>query len=56
MPCSIGRRCRVYHVLSGSVLAVWRLVEKVLSVGTSSLYKMQIVRLKTKDGGKLVGK
>uniref|UniRef100_H2YSL0 Protein strawberry notch homolog 1 n=1 Tax=Ciona savignyi TaxID=51511 RepID=H2YSL0_CIOSA len=29
--CHIGRRRRMYHVLAGSVLAVWRTVEEVLS-------------------------
>nr|XP_039270739.1 protein strawberry notch homolog 1-like isoform X3 [Styela clava] len=54
VPCGIGKRRRTYHVLSGSVLAIWRLIEKVLSSGMTTLYKMQIVRLKTEDG-KLVG-
>uniref|UniRef100_H2YSL4 Strawberry notch helicase C domain-containing protein n=1 Tax=Ciona savignyi TaxID=51511 RepID=H2YSL4_CIOSA len=54
--CHIGRRRRMYHVLAGSVLAVWRTVEEVLSLEGGSKYKMQIVRLKTQEEKRLVGK
>ncbi|ESO95520.1 hypothetical protein LOTGIDRAFT_117101, partial [Lottia gigantea] len=56
LPCEIGLRTRTYHVLSGSVLSVWSKVESVLAAmpgGTSS--KMQIIRLRTEDGQKIVG-
>ncbi|XP_050408900.1 protein strawberry notch homolog 1 [Patella vulgata] len=56
LPCEIGLRTRTYHVLSGSVLSVWSKVESVLASmpgGTSS--KMQIIRLRTEDGQKIVG-
>uniref|UniRef100_H2YSK8 Protein strawberry notch homolog 1 n=1 Tax=Ciona savignyi TaxID=51511 RepID=H2YSK8_CIOSA len=53
--CHIGRRRRMYHVLAGSVLAVWRTVEEVLSLEGGSKYKMQIVRLKTQEEKRLVG-
>jgi len=54
--CSVGQRHRTYHVLGGSVLSVWRTVERVLSAKEGAQYKMQIVRLKTSNGVKLVGK
>ena len=53
--CHVGMRRRMYHVLSGSVLQVWRTVEYVLAREGGVKYKMQVVRLKTSDGGKLVG-
>uniref|UniRef100_H2YSL2 Uncharacterized protein n=1 Tax=Ciona savignyi TaxID=51511 RepID=H2YSL2_CIOSA len=40
---------------TGSVLAVWRTVEEVLSLEGGSKYKMQIVRLKTQEEKRLVG-
>ena len=57
MDCEIGLRRRTYHVLCGSVLNVWARVEDVLSSAPhSNASKMQVVRLKTHDGIKLVGK
>ncbi|XP_076040208.1 protein strawberry notch isoform X2 [Oratosquilla oratoria] len=54
--CEIGLRRRTYHVLCGSVLNVWARVEEVFSAGPHSpTSKMQVVRLKTQDGSKLVG-
>ncbi|GBP81492.1 Protein strawberry notch [Eumeta japonica] len=50
----VGLRRRTYHVLSGSVLAVWARVEHVLAA-RSALNKMQVVRIKTDDGLKIVG-
>lgn len=56
--CSIGKRCRKYHVLCGSVLSVWKIVESSLNEEGpgGEKRKMQIVRLKTSDDNKLVGK
>ncbi|MPC21019.1 Protein strawberry notch 1 [Portunus trituberculatus] len=56
MECEIGLRRRTYHVLCGLVLNVWARVEDVLaSAPHSAATKMQVVRLKTSDGIKLVG-
>ncbi|TRY94000.1 hypothetical protein DNTS_032821 [Danionella cerebrum] len=55
LQCEIGLRCRSYFVLCGSVLSVWTQVERLLSsVGGSNL-RMQIVRLRTDDGQRIVG-
>lgn len=48
-------RRRTYTVLSGSVLAVWQRVENQLSSRLSSNNRMQVIRLKTSDGNKIVG-
>lgn len=49
-------RRRTYTVLSGSVLAVWQRVEEQLSArAVSSNNRMQVIRLKTSDGAKIVG-
>lgn len=48
-------RRRTYTVLSGSVLAVWQRVENQLSARLSSNNRMQVIRLKTSDGNKIVG-
>uniref|UniRef100_A0A4W3IYA1 Protein strawberry notch homolog 1 n=1 Tax=Callorhinchus milii TaxID=7868 RepID=A0A4W3IYA1_CALMI len=53
--CEVGLRCRSYHVLCGSVLSVWTKVEGVLASVSGSNVKMQIVRLKTEDGQRIVG-
>ncbi|XP_059850532.1 protein strawberry notch homolog 1 [Hypanus sabinus] len=55
MLCEIGLRCRTYHVLCGSVLSVWTKVEGVLASVSGTNVKMQIVRLKTEDGQRIVG-
>ncbi|KAM3957889.1 LOW QUALITY PROTEIN: protein strawberry notch [Aphomia sociella] len=52
--CEVGLRRRSYHVLSGSVLAVWARVEAALAA-RSALHKMQVVRIKTDLGLKIVG-
>ncbi|RVE49107.1 hypothetical protein evm_006228 [Chilo suppressalis] len=52
--CEVGLRRRTYHVLAGSVLAVWARVEAVLAA-RSQLNKMQVVRVKALDGLKIVG-
>ena len=57
LPCEIGLRTRTFHILSGSVLSVWSKVESVLAAmpgGNTS--KMQIIRLKTDCGQRIVGK
>jgi hypothetical protein len=51
--CEVGLRRRTYHVLSGSVLAVWSRVEGVLANRANA--KMQVVRLRTAEGLKIVG-
>ncbi|XP_047538604.1 protein strawberry notch isoform X3 [Vanessa atalanta] len=51
--CEVGLRVRTYHVLAGSVLAVWARVEAALAARSAA--KMQVVRIKTDDGLKIVG-
>ncbi|XP_018901680.2 protein strawberry notch isoform X2 [Bemisia tabaci] len=53
--CDVGLRRRTYHVLSGSVLSVWSRVEKVLAARSGANVKMQVIRLKTSEGTKIVG-
>ncbi|XP_044131632.1 protein strawberry notch homolog 1 isoform X1 [Bufo gargarizans] len=53
--CEIGLRCRIYYVLCGSVLSVWTKVEGVLASVSGTNVKMQIVRLRTEDGQRIVG-
>lgn len=48
-------RQRTYAVLSGSVLAVWSRVENILNSKHGSNNKMQVIRLKTTEGFKIVG-
>ncbi|CAL8385086.1 protein strawberry notch homolog 1 isoform X1 [Gadus morhua] len=55
LQCEIGLRCRTYFVLCGSVLSVWTKVENVLSSVSGTNVKMQIVRLRTEDGQRIVG-
>nr|XP_032803328.1 protein strawberry notch homolog 1 [Petromyzon marinus] len=55
MVCEVGLRCRTYHVLCGSVLSVWSRVEGVMTSVSGSHLKMQIVRLRTEDGQRIVG-
>ena len=47
--CENGLRSRHYHILSGSVLSVWTNVERTVAS------RMQIIRLRTDDGRKIVG-
>lgn len=43
-------------MLSGSILAVWQRIEHQLSIRSiSNSNKMQVIRLKMLDGGKIVG-
>ena len=51
----VGLRQRTYTVLSGSVLAVWSRVEGVLNSKGGTNNKMQVIRLKTTEGIKIVG-
>lgn len=52
----VGLRRRTYSVLSGSVLAVWSRVENILArYGGHGNNKMQVIRLKTTEGKKIVG-
>ena len=43
-------------MLAGSVLSVWSRVENVLAAKTGHNSKMQVVRLRTGEGVKIVGK
>ncbi|KAI6190238.1 hypothetical protein M3Y97_00095300 [Aphelenchoides bicaudatus] len=55
--CEFGRRYRTYFVLTGSVIAVWPMLEKALNdarIRQQTSY-MQIVRIRTDDNQKLVG-
>ena len=62
----VGLRRRTYNVLAGSVLSVWSRVENILSSkggygshhshgSNSNNNKMQVIRLKTTEGIKIVG-
>nr|XP_029724185.1 protein strawberry notch-like isoform X2 [Aedes albopictus] len=53
--CEIGLRRRTYYVLSGSVLSIWTRVERNLAARAGSQNRMQVIRLKTKEGNKIVG-
>ncbi|KAM3600335.1 uncharacterized protein V6R79_021634 [Siganus canaliculatus] len=55
LPCEVGLRCRTYYVLCGSVLSVWNEVEHVLTPVGGNNVKVQIVRLRTEDGQRIVG-
>ena len=51
----MGKRRRVHYILSGSVLGIWTHMEAVFGRHTAQGYKMQIVRVQTTEGKKLVG-
>ena len=54
--CESGLRMRTYFVLSGSVLSVWNQVESVLMSSPGSYAsRMQVIRLKTDSGKRIVG-
>ncbi|XP_053677627.1 protein strawberry notch [Anopheles nili] len=53
--CEVGLRRRTYNVLSGSVLAVWARVEDSLAARIGNQSRLQVIRLKTKEGVKIVG-
>lgn len=54
--CEIGLRNRRFHILAGSVLTVWTKVENVLcSLTGSQQFRLQIIRIRTKDNKKIVG-
>ncbi|XP_012140894.1 protein strawberry notch isoform X3 [Megachile rotundata] len=55
MDCEVGLRRRSYNVLSGSVLSVWSRVESILATRSGHNSKMQVVRLRTDEGLKIVG-
>ncbi|ENN73998.1 hypothetical protein D910_07398 [Dendroctonus ponderosae] len=54
--CEVGLRRRTYHVVSGSVLSVWSRVEAVLAARGGVQNKMQVIRLRTEEDLKVVGK
>ena len=57
--CELGRRFRTYFVLTGSVIAVWPVLEKALMESRPGKAQhasyMQIVRIRCDDNQKLVG-
>ncbi|CAH8519864.1 unnamed protein product [Schistosoma intercalatum] len=53
--CEVGLRTRNYYVLSGSVLNVWARIEPFLQLRSNSTRCMQVVRLKSKDGKRIIG-
>lgn len=55
LQCEVGLRCRTYYVLCGSVLSVWNELEEVLTPVSGTNVKVQIVRLRTDDGQRIVG-
>lgn len=55
LQCEVGLRCRAYYVLCGSVLSVWNELEEVLTPVSGTNVKVQIVRLRTEDGQRIVG-
>ncbi|GLH00308.1 Protein strawberry notch [Gryllus bimaculatus] len=55
LDCEVGLRRRTYNVLAGSVLSVWSRVENVLAARSGHNSKMQVVRLRTAEGIKIVG-
>ncbi|XP_074000099.1 protein strawberry notch isoform X3 [Rhodnius prolixus] len=55
LDCEVGLRRRTYNVLSGSVLSVWARIESVLAAKTGHNTKMQVIRLRTTEGVKIVG-
>uniref|UniRef100_A0A8D0A8F2 Protein strawberry notch homolog 1 n=1 Tax=Sander lucioperca TaxID=283035 RepID=A0A8D0A8F2_SANLU len=55
LQCEVGLRCRSYYVLCGSVLSVWNELEEVLTPVSGTNVKVQIVRLRTEDGQRIVG-
>ncbi|XP_014483079.1 PREDICTED: protein strawberry notch-like isoform X2 [Dinoponera quadriceps] len=55
MDCEVGLRRRSYNVLAGSVLSVWSRVENILASRSGHNSKMQVVRLRTDEGLKIVG-
>ena len=52
LTCDVGLRQRMYHILSGSVLTIWSTIEKAVPHVQS---RLQIIRLKTKDGLRVIG-
>ncbi|KXJ14796.1 protein strawberry notch homolog 1 [Exaiptasia diaphana] len=55
LTCEVGLRRRSFNILSGSVLSVWSKVESVLAGQPGHNSKVQIIRCKRSDGGKIVG-
>ncbi|XP_014249419.1 protein strawberry notch-like [Cimex lectularius] len=55
LDCEVGLRRRTYNVLSGSILSVWTRIESVLAAKTGHNTKMQVIRLRTAEGVKIVG-
>lgn len=54
--CTLGVRNQIYHILAGSLLSVWDKVERILQMTRSGVHeRMQIVRVSTEDGRRIVG-
>jgi len=57
LTCEVGLRTRSYHVLTGSVLSVWNKVEMAIASSPGAHNnKMQVIRLRTDSGQRIVGK
>lgn len=54
LECEVGLRRRTYNVLSGSVLSIWNRIEVIIAKNGQNA-KMQVVRLRTAEGIKIVG-
>ena len=52
--CDVGLRKRVYHILSGSILSLWEMIEKTLPAQVASS-KLLMARIKTQDGQRVIG-
>ncbi|XP_014244664.1 protein strawberry notch-like [Cimex lectularius] len=52
--CDVGLRHRTYNILSGSVLSLWNSIENIVSTSSGSA-RLQVVRVKTSEGDKIVG-
>jgi len=52
--CTIGRRERIAHVLSGSLLPVWSVVERIVRGGRDK-FMLKVTRVRTDDGARVVG-
>lgn len=50
LQCDVGLRKRIYHIVSGSILSFWEMIEKTNSSQAHS--KLQIVRLKIEEADK----
>jgi hypothetical protein len=52
--CDHGLRTRIYHILSGGVLAIWDQISGATR-DYSTEQRLQVVRLRLDDGRKIIG-